>query len=70
VLQDKRFNVTAQTTFEEFETFVKNEGPTLNIERDNLALIFERVRTSLPFPEIPLTDHLKTDPRKEGQAPS
>lgn len=44
MLQDKRFNVTAQTTFEEFETFVKNEGPTLNIERDNLALIFERVR--------------------------
>ncbi len=43
VFQDKRFEVTPKTTFQEFEAVVRDDRRTANIERDVLELIFERV---------------------------
>lgn len=53
MLQDKRFDITPQTTFQEFEAFINKEAPTIKIEHDILALIFERVRYSPSFPWYP-----------------
>ncbi|KAK3330199.1 formin binding protein-like protein [Apodospora peruviana] len=44
VVDDKRFEVTPQTTFEEFEAVVKDDPRTANIERDTLLLILERLQ--------------------------
>lgn len=41
--QDKRFEITPKTTFEEFESVLRGDHRTANIERDILELIFERV---------------------------
>ena len=43
VIEDKRFEVTPKTTFQEFETVLKGDARTANIDRDVLELIFERV---------------------------
>ncbi|KAK4681955.1 U1 snRNP protein [Podospora pseudoanserina] len=43
-IQDKRFEVTPKTTFEEFEAVVRGDARTANIERKILELIFERVQ--------------------------
>jgi len=43
VIEDKRFEVTPKTTFQEFESVLKGDRRTANIERDVLELIFERV---------------------------
>ncbi|KAK4201852.1 hypothetical protein QBC40DRAFT_277671 [Triangularia verruculosa] len=44
VIDDKRFEVTPKTTFEEFEVVVKGDARTANIERKILELIFERIQ--------------------------
>lgn len=44
VIDDKRFEVTPKTTFQEFEAIVKDDRRTANIERDVLELIFERLQ--------------------------
>ena len=41
--QDKRFEIQQKTTFEEFLALMQNDRRTANVERDALALIFERV---------------------------
>lgn len=43
VSQDKHFEVTPKTTFQEFQSLLRDDPRTANIERDILALIFERV---------------------------
>ncbi|KAJ4295861.1 U1 snRNP protein [Collariella sp. IMI 366227] len=43
-IDDKRFEVTPKTTFEEFESVLKGDRRTANIERDNMELIFERIQ--------------------------
>lgn len=45
--QDKRFEVTPKTTFQEFESVLKDDRRTANIERYILELIFERVSASM-----------------------
>lgn len=47
--QDKHFEVTPKTTFEEFQSLLKDDRRTANIERYVLELIFERV-SSCPKP--------------------
>ncbi|KAK3394757.1 hypothetical protein B0H63DRAFT_533045 [Podospora didyma] len=42
VIDDKRFDVTAKTTFEEFESAVRDDRRTAGIDRDVLEYIFER----------------------------
>ena len=44
VIDDKRFEVTPKTTFEEFEAVVKDDSRTANIEHHVLELIFERLQ--------------------------
>jgi pre-mRNA-processing factor 40 len=46
--QDKRFEVTAKTTFQEFHSVLKDDRRTANIDRDILMLIFKRVSRSYP----------------------
>lgn len=41
--QDKHFEVTPKTTFEEFQSVLKDDRRTANIERYILELVFERV---------------------------
>jgi pre-mRNA-processing factor 40 len=41
--QDKQFEIQQKTTFEEFLALMQNDRRTANVERDALALIFERV---------------------------
>lgn len=41
--QDKRFEVTPKTTFQEFEQVVKDDRRTANLDRETLEHIFERV---------------------------
>jgi len=41
--QDKHFEVTPKTTFQEFQSVLKEDPRTANIERDIVELIFERV---------------------------
>ncbi len=41
--QDTRFEVTPKTTFQEFQSALKDDRRTANIDRDILMLIFERV---------------------------
>ena len=48
-LQDKRFEITPKTTFQEFESVVKEDRRTANIDHDILTLIFERVSPPLLF---------------------
>jgi pre-mRNA-processing factor 40 len=48
-LQDKRFEVTAKTTFQEFLAVLKDDRRTANIDRDALTLIFERVSGPKPL---------------------
>ena len=42
-IQDKRFEIQAKTTFEEFLAVMQTDRRTANIDRDVLSLIFERV---------------------------
>ncbi|TVY26536.1 Pre-mRNA-processing protein [Lachnellula hyalina] len=44
VLDDKRFEVQQNTTFEEFLAMTQNDRRTADIDRDDLLLIFERAR--------------------------
>ncbi|KAK3310395.1 uncharacterized protein B0T15DRAFT_36441 [Chaetomium strumarium] len=44
VIDDKRFEVTPKTTFQEFESVLKADRRTANIERDIMELIFERIQ--------------------------
>ncbi|KAB5580662.1 hypothetical protein GE09DRAFT_1168059 [Coniochaeta sp. 2T2.1] len=44
VIDDKRFEVTPKTTFEEFQSVLKDDRRTANIERYVLELIFERLQ--------------------------
>ncbi|OAQ91136.1 formin binding protein (FNB3) [Purpureocillium lilacinum] len=46
VLEDKRFEVTANTTLDEFMSIVKDDRRTARIEPATLELIFERVSPS------------------------
>ncbi|CZS90335.1 related to U1 snRNP protein [Rhynchosporium graminicola] len=43
VLDDKRFEIQTKTSFEEFLALMQNDRRTANIDRDGLALIFERL---------------------------
>jgi pre-mRNA-processing factor 40 len=47
LLQDKRFEVTAKTTFPEFLAVLQDDRRSANIDRETLTLIFERVRHPL-----------------------
>ena len=51
-LQDKRFEVTPKTTFEEFESVIKADRRTANIDHDILTLIFERVSNFAIFHKL------------------
>lgn len=42
--QDKRFEVTAKTTFDEFSTIISADRRTSNIDPDILNLLFERIK--------------------------
>ncbi|CAI4216267.1 unnamed protein product [Parascedosporium putredinis] len=44
VLDDKRFEVTQKTSFDEFLPIVKDDRRTANIDPDMLRLIFERIQ--------------------------
>ncbi|KAL2199807.1 hypothetical protein P885DRAFT_29574 [Corynascus similis CBS 632.67] len=44
VIDDKRFEVTPKTTFQEFESVLKGDDRTANIERETMELLFERVQ--------------------------
>lgn len=43
--QDKHFEITPKTNFQEFEKVIKDDPRTANIDREPLQLIFERVST-------------------------
>lgn len=45
--QDKRFEVTPKTEFQDFLAVLKEDRRTANIDRDILKFIFERVRQFL-----------------------
>ena len=47
--QDKRFEITPKATFESFLAVMKDDRRTANIDRDILALIFERVSHDTNF---------------------
>jgi pre-mRNA-processing factor 40 len=42
--QDKRFEVTSETTFDEFNSIVSNDRRTSKIDSDILKLLFERIQ--------------------------
>ncbi|KAL1853051.1 U1 snRNP protein [Paecilomyces lecythidis] len=44
VLDDKRYEVTPKTTFEEFNSMMSTDRRTANIDRDILQLIFQRIQ--------------------------
>ncbi|KAL4950608.1 hypothetical protein BDW69DRAFT_54282 [Aspergillus filifer] len=44
VLDDKRFDVTSKTTFEEFNSIVSGDRRTANIDPDILQVIFQRIQ--------------------------
>ncbi|KAL4879529.1 hypothetical protein BJY04DRAFT_93846 [Aspergillus karnatakaensis] len=44
VLDDKRFDVTSKTTFEEFNTIVSSDRRTASIDPEILQVIFERIQ--------------------------
>lgn len=44
VIDDKHFEVTPKTTFQEFQSVLKEDPRTANIERDIVELIFERLQ--------------------------
>ncbi|CAG8384673.1 unnamed protein product [Penicillium salamii] len=44
VLDDKRFEVTAETTFDEFNTVISSDRRTSKIDSDILKLLFERIQ--------------------------
>ncbi|KAL4868366.1 hypothetical protein BDV12DRAFT_169876 [Aspergillus spectabilis] len=44
VLDDKRFDVTSKTTFEEFNSIVLSDRRTVNIDPDILQVIFQRIQ--------------------------
>lgn len=48
--QDKRFEVTPKTDFQDFLAVMKEDRRTANIDRDTLKFIFERV--GAPFPSL------------------
>lgn len=52
--QDKRFEILAMTTFEEFLAVMETDRRTANIDRDALSLIFQRVG-HIAFPEPPFS---------------
>lgn len=41
--QDKRFEVTSKTDFQDFLAVMKEDRRTANVDRDILKLLFERV---------------------------
>ncbi|KAI6708673.1 hypothetical protein PZA11_001563 [Diplocarpon coronariae] len=43
VLDDKRFEISARTTLEEFLAWMQTDRRTANVDRDGMALIFERL---------------------------
>jgi pre-mRNA-processing factor 40 len=51
-MQDKRFEILAKTTFEEFLAVMQTDRRTANIDRDALSLIFERVSHTLQFQNV------------------
>ncbi|KAI1977118.1 U1 snRNP protein [Ophidiomyces ophidiicola] len=44
VLDDKRYEITVKTTFDEFASIMKTDGRTEGISRDTLQLLFDRLR--------------------------
>ncbi|KAF7547888.1 hypothetical protein G7046_g8867 [Stylonectria norvegica] len=44
VIEDKRYDLTPTSEFEEFLSIMKDDRRTANINRDTLSLIFERLR--------------------------
>lgn len=46
-LQDKRFELSPSSDYEEFLTLMKDDRRTANLDRDILKVIFDRVSTSL-----------------------
>ncbi|EAW07806.1 snoRNA-splicing protein PRP40 [Aspergillus clavatus NRRL 1] len=44
VLEDKRYEITAKTTFEEFNSIVSADRRTANINSDILHLLFDRIK--------------------------
>ncbi|KAK1769516.1 U1 snRNP [Phialemonium atrogriseum] len=44
VVDDKHFEVTPKTTFQEFQSLLKDDPRTANIERDTVEFIFEKLR--------------------------
>ena len=47
--QDKHFEVTPKTTFQEVYSVLKEDARTANIQPDILELIFQRVSVHLPL---------------------
>lgn len=43
-MQDKRFELTPTSDFDEFLSLMKDDRRTANIDREILKLIFDRVR--------------------------
>ncbi|KZF22302.1 hypothetical protein L228DRAFT_283464 [Xylona heveae TC161] len=44
VMDDKRYEITQKTTFEDFLSLMQTDRRTADIDRDSLSLIFERLR--------------------------
>jgi pre-mRNA-processing factor 40 len=44
VLDDKRFDVTPNTTFEEFQSIILSDRRTANLDSDILQLLFDRIK--------------------------
>lgn len=46
-MQDKRYELTPKTTFEEFLSIMQSDRRTASLDRDSLHLIFERLREKI-----------------------
>ncbi|KAF2401220.1 putative formin binding protein [Trichodelitschia bisporula] len=65
VLDDKRFEITQKTTFDEFASVMAADRRTANIDQESMALIFERIRERV----LKRTDEDKSQAeRKERKA--